>query len=48
MSDGVSLLQNGSHESSRHRKEMAAKAKLEGVGRPLGETFSFEDIFYHR
>src|SRR6516165_3433208 len=48
MSDGVSLLQNGSRESSRHRKGMSAKAQLEGIGRPLGDTFSFKDIFYHR
>ena len=48
MSDGVSLLQNGSREASRHRKGMSAKAQLEGIGRPLGDTFSFKDIFYHR
>jgi hypothetical protein len=48
MSDGVSLLQNGSRESSRHRKGMLAKAQLEAIGRPLGDTFSFGDIFYHR
>jgi hypothetical protein len=48
MSDGVSLLPSGSRESYRHRKKMSAKGQLAEIGRPLGDTFSFEDISYHR
>jgi hypothetical protein len=48
MSDGVSLLPSGSRESYRHRKEKSVKGQLAEIGRPLGDTFSFEDISYHR